>query len=164
MGKSNNFTKNSESPNTRICQSCGKKNSLNAVFCIECGKKMDKIILPFSDIYSENKNVSILPFASTKMEPVLSETKKVSKHKNIRTGVSNQKPKKPPKNKEIIKDEIFTKKDNIKSELNEDILINNSSEILSPLDEIKKANDLLGMGAITKEEFEIIKTKYIKRI
>ncbi|MGZ7209726.1 MAG: SHOCT domain-containing protein [Methanobacterium sp.] len=35
------------------------------------------------------------------------------------------------------------------------------SEQISPMDEIKKAKDLLDAGAITEEEFEAIKKKYL---
>lgn len=35
------------------------------------------------------------------------------------------------------------------------------TEELSPMDEIKKAKELMDMGAITEEEFEAIKKKYL---
>ena len=37
-------------------------------------------------------------------------------------------------------------------------------ENLDPVDKIKKAKDLLDIGAITQEEFEQIKNKYLERI
>lgn len=200
-----------ERQNKRICPSCGKINSLKAEFCINCGKKMNKIILPFAEIYSENKkekinneidddsnqidNTSTLPFATIKMEPnKLSRTIKVlnnkkigkdsdkilissyagtniesfrhsigSNNKKIQTGLNNPSTKEDPTNTKIIVDETNLKKSLSKKDVTE----NNSSETLipiSPLDEIKKANKLLEIGAITKDEFQIIKTKYIEKI
>ena len=173
MEKSRNIRESNKSKNKRICPSCGKINSLTAEFCVECGKKMNEVILPFADIFSPNKeeinndeidNVSLIPFADTKMEPISpSEIKKDPKNKKIRPDLINPKTMTDTINKKIFKCNTDLKK----SQPTEDIIKNNLSEVLipiSPLDEIKKANELLKIGAITKEEFEVIKTKYLEKI
>ena len=155
-----------ETANNWICQSCGKKNSLKAEYCIECGKKIQKVKLPFADIlpkddidYETDKDmdkVPLYPFAHIKMEPVkISETKKTSKNQLSQV-------KKVPQQK-IKSDNIHPKKSQLDEDLNKKDSLSNLIPF-NPLDEIKKANEMLKTGLITEEEFEIIKTKYLKKI
>jgi hypothetical protein len=52
----------------------------------------------------------------------------------------------------------------ISDEINENDPSSEGNSEINPLNAIKKANELLQIGAITEEEFEIIKNKYIEKI
>ena len=289
---SNNDIKNQNYPdNKRICQFCAKKNSMNAEFCIECGKKLPKFEIPFInkslsaedlikdkngksklnsvnnnrnhveragkketikngkvvdnaadfpqnkvknlDInsnkntcpYCGNNNPDIAKFCITcgnalhtritqkigsktpeNNNPINNIKNKHSNHINIQKnnksypnlniqkcgncGNTNKldakfcvtcgKPLQKTKKHEL---EINQQKNldhiNKKEDINSNPLDiqnkpvdltnvgNLSSEVnseINPLDAIKKANELLQIGAITEEEFETIKIKYIKKI
>lgn len=103
--------------NSRICQNCAAKNSLNAKFCIECGEPITKISLPFSDMQIQD------------VQPIENDNKMNNSN-----------------------DENIAERRPLKiSETN-------------PLDEIRKAKELLDMGAITEGDYEIIKNKYLEMI
>lgn len=143
--------------NKRICQSCGYRNPHTAEFCIECGEKMPKFTLPFADAseYDEdngrNEDKVLLPFADIMLEHA--ELPEIKKNEN----------------KITTDEEKFADKSPTLDEFNETNpeIIEDKSEVtlqISPLDEIKKAKELLEIGAITEEEFQIIKNKYLEKI
>ena len=59
--------------NKRICQSCGKKNSMTAELCIECGKKLLKYEIP-----SINKSLSAEDLIKDKNEKSILNSKRKS--------------------------------------------------------------------------------------
>ena len=119
----------------KVCPACNGKNLKTAKFCVVCGKNFD------------------------------------IEHK------SSDHPKETEENtKQTITPEIKVPKDilNInnksrdESNKSEELISNEESETgtgyIDPVEKIKKGKELLDMGAITSEEFENIKKKYLERI
>jgi ribosomal protein L40E len=70
-----------------------------------------------------------------------------------------------PKNNKIMNNVTDSEKTiKISDEINENDPSSEGNSEINPLNAIKKANELLQIGAITEEEFEIIKNKYIEKI
>jgi predicted amidophosphoribosyltransferase len=118
----------------KVCPACNGKNLKTAKFCVVCGKNFD------------NKQTS-------SDHPKETEEKTESR---------------------VITPEIKVPKDllNINKESKEesnkgDELISNEqpeTSYIDPVEKIKKSKELLDMGAITSEEFENIKKKYLEQI
>ena len=221
MVSNRDIEKKDADSNKRICQTCRKKNSLKAEFCIECGNKLPKFIIPFSDtvliedskLKVANENPTPYFAAIEKKQVESSEKKEIQKtdsiiktitdsdgkdikkrysssdnqicqtcgnknpfkakfcitcgkelHKNIMPFSNSNSTKKDriqektqiPKNG-VSYSEIDSKKAVKEEELSNPVETN-------PLDAIKKANELLKIGAISEEEFKTIKAKYIEKI
>ena len=56
----------------------------------------------------------------------------------------------------LLEKKVYENKDNTGLE--------KSTEYIDPVEKIKKSKELLDMGAITSEEFESIKKKYLEQI
>ena len=118
----------------KLCPACNGKNLENAKFCVVCGKNFE-IKNTTSDLAKEED----LKQAST---PEI----KVPK------GILNI-------DKKIDKKYNDPEESNQKSES-----VSNKATYIDPVDKIKKSKELLDMGAITSEEFENIKKKYLEKI
>ncbi len=198
----NDIKKQDVNSNRRICKTCGNKNPLDAEFCITCGIELPKFIIPFSDtIPKENDTIKadkekpILPFADINKKQVdvkdssVNDIKKQDVNSNrricqtcgnknlfnakfcITCGTELPKFTTPfaddnsPKNNKIMNNVMDSEKTiKISDEINENDPSSEGNSEINPLNAIKKANELLQIGAITEEEFEIIKNKYIEKI
>jgi predicted amidophosphoribosyltransferase len=190
----NNIKNLDTNSNENICPNCGNINPDNAKFCIKCGKALHKSItqkigskpkankMPLnnkninSNPLNIQKNNESYPDLNTQKCQTCGNTNKSCAKFCVICGKSLKNTTKPNiesnpqennkslNNKEDIasnpldiqkKSVELIKDGNLSSEVNSEI---------DPLDAIKKANELLQIGAITEEEFETIKTKYIKKI
>lgn len=134
----------------KICPSCKGKNLKNAKFCVVCGKNFDET--EDEDISSHNLSEETIeskkPVTTTKIS-----TPEIKVPNNI-LELKNE-----GENKELNnKDKIAT---NETDEVGEP---ENRTENIDPVEKIKKAKELLDIGAITSEEFENIKKKYLELI
>ncbi len=146
----------------KTCPSCNGKNLKNAKFCVVCGKKFDEEETESPVV--ENETVKEQPSLTDKVndsEQEINEksstqtpSSEIKVPENIIRLKNTQKTEEidNEKNTNNIPDEIESKK----SEQNTDIV--------DPVERIKKAKELLDIGAITSEEFENIKKKYIELI
>ena len=142
----------------KTCPSCNGQNLKNAKFCVVCGEKFDdsssnvkesgktsetgnlnKQKEPTINSYTSNKT----PTPEIKVPDSINELKSTGKEKLDnkkmveRKGVSDESDTQEPR---IVEDKV------------------------DPVEKIKKAKELLDIGAITSEEFENIKKKYLEQI
>jgi ribosomal protein L40E len=126
----------------KICPACKQKNKLEAKFCVICGNSVesvdgyDKSESP-SELLTSKEDSETLPDTLPKSE--LAVTLSEMEDKKNESDV----PSVPTSNTGKYVDR---------------------SENVDPVEKIRKAKELLDMGAITKEEFEQIKNKYLKQI
>ncbi len=122
----------------KSCPSCNSKNLKNAKFCVVCGEKFEEN----NTILTESShNTKDIPSADIKVPESILELK-------------NEGAKKEVSDKKIV--DTTVSKNGMPSE--------NSAENIDPVEKIKKAKELLDIGAITSEEFENIKKKYLEQI
>ncbi len=123
--------------NGQICPSCETESPSTAKYCVGCGEKL------------ENKPHKLLQEAVKTEKPIKIETPKEFKitPRPDDFGRTGQ-----PDTKSLNKIPETTFK-----------TANKYSEV-DPVERIKKAKELLDMGAITQEEFDNIKKKYIDEI
>jgi len=122
----------------QICPSCETENPPTANYCVVCGEKLENT-----------------PYKPIKEAAETEETLKIEKSKDFRI---NSRP----------DDFGITGKPEIKS-INKTpeaktVKATNEEYDADPVERIKKAKELLDMGAITQEEFDIIKKKYLDKI
>ncbi len=129
----------------KICPSCNGKNLKNAKFCIVCGKNFD-------ETEDENRSSHILS------EDTIESEKIVTTKKNSTPEI------KVPNNILELKYEGENEESDKKDEIEEVGKPENKTENVDPVEKIKKAKELLDIGAITSEEFENIKKKYLELI
>lgn len=161
----------------KTCPSCKSENPKSSKFCVVCGEKFDD---------SEKTGESGEKAAAITEEPVLEvpnepliEKTVVEEVKASKTSLLNKVPDKnelvpedssevkPPEikvheNFKNMKKEDLKSEETVKSELPGKTFKEN--EEVDPVDKIKKAKELMDIGAITTEEFEIIKKKYLEKI
>ncbi len=146
----------------KTCPYCNGKNLKNAKFCVVCGKKFDEEETESPAVENETDKEQSSPI--DKLDGSEQELDKKSSRQTPPSEI------KVPEN--IIQLKNTSKKEEIDNEKNTD---NISDEIESkkseektatvdPVERIKKAKELLDIGAITSEEFENIKKKYIELI
>jgi len=128
----------------KICPSCNGKNLKNAKYCVVCGKNFDET--ENEDISSHNLSEDTIESGKTVT------TKKIS---TPEINVSN--------NILELKNEGENEESDKKDETSDNETENRTKNI-DPVEKIKKAKELLDIGAITSEEFENIKKKYLELI
>jgi ribosomal protein L40E len=146
----------------KTCPSCNGKNLKNAKFCVVCGKKFDDEETESHAM--ENETVEEQPYP---IKQVDDSGQELNKKSSIKTPPSEIK---VPEN--IIKLKNTSKTGKIDNDIGtynipDEIESKKSEEktaIVDPVERIKKAKELLDIGAITSEEFENIKKKYIELI
>lgn len=181
-GETPTVTATSTADDFKQCPSCGQKNKPDAKFCIICGHKFEKEsdfekesatekpLKPLVEVVEEEKEV---PLAETK--PIVSPSEDEA---DLQEPVTEQEPVETPETEtpeksvipEVKVPEQF-KSNNVQPE--EEIVPVESTEVQSkeetapaedPVIRIKKAKELLDIGAITQEEFDKIKNKYLDLI
>jgi len=133
----------------KICPSCNGKNLETAKFCIVCGKTFDET--ENEDISSDNgvdEPVESGQTVTTREIP----TPEIIVPNNILELKSEDE----TKDLDVTSDTAAVSGDIGESE--------KVIENVDPVEKIKKAKELLDIGAITSEEFENIKKKYLKLI
>jgi len=145
----------------KTCPSCNGQNLKSAKFCVICGKKFDE---PSNNVTEENVKTSLMKSANQQDKPT----------------IKSYNPTKAPSPEIIVPDSIIELKSTSKGEeeLDNKKMVENTSvsdksgthepeiteEKVDPVEKIKKAKELLDIGAITSEEFEHIKEKYLEQI
>jgi len=127
----------SKNDSKKVCPACNGKNLKTAKFCVVCGKNFDKEETS-SDLPKETKN---------------RESQAITPEIKVPKGILNI-------NKKYESDVESNKKSGL---ISNDIPETGTTHI-DPVEKIKKSKELLDMGAITSEEFEHIKKKYLEQI
>jgi hypothetical protein len=146
----------------KTCPSCKGKNLKNAKFCVVCGKKFDE-----KETESPTMENETVEEQSSPIEKIDDSKQVLDKNSSTQTPPSEIK---VPENiiqlkNTLKKEEINNEKDpaNISDEI-ESKKSEEKTSTVDPVERIKKAKELLDIGAITSEEFENIKKKYIELI
>lgn len=164
----------------KLCPSCNQKNKLDAKFCIICGHKFEengagqKPLEPLVDVVEEKETPTT---ETTETEPpqesFIPEIKVPEQFKSEDKPKSKDKPAKEIPHAEVA--DVESKETapveaipevqpaSVKTEE-----IQETKESTEPGEDpvlkIKKAKELLDIGAITQEEFDRIKNKYLELI
>ncbi|SCG85739.1 zinc-ribbon domain-containing protein [Methanobacterium congolense] len=152
----------------KLCPSCSSKNLKTAKFCVVCGKKFEP--------ESVKETVEPVPSEVEEMTVTPSEPEEIESSK--REGSLLEKIDDQDETEETVKDSEETLE--VSGEVSEELSVETpSSEALKPgkpeklpteqvevdpVEKIKKAKELLDIGAITQEEFDEIKRKYLEMI
>jgi ribosomal protein L40E len=178
-------------PDYKICPSCNQKNKPDAKFCIICGHKFatengEKPMESLVDVVSEEETVvTEAPEAETQVSETVEvpepetpvneiaevpepETPTVeaveapeSEIPEIKVPKHYQKEETP--SEEVTAQAVPAKKTSLKETVSADEKLS-SEPAEDPVVKIKKAKELLDIGAITQEEFDRIKNKYLELI
>ncbi len=159
----------------KLCPSCNQKNKPDAKFCIICGHKFEeddagqKPLEPLVDVVAEKETpINETTETDTPQESTIPEIKVPEQF------TSEDKPaeKVPP----VEVAEVESKEEATPAEVIPEVqpAAVKTDEILEtkqrtapaedPVQQIKKAKELLDIGAITQEEFDRIKNKYLELI
>jgi hypothetical protein len=165
---------NTPADDYKLCPSCNQKNKLDAKFCIICGHKFEensagqKPLEPLVDVVEEKETPTTeTTEAEPPQESVIPEIKVPEQFK------SEDKPAKeiPPievaevESKETAPAEAIPEVQPAAVKTEEKHETKESTETgEDPVLKIKKAKELLDIGAITQEEFDRIKNKYLELI
>lgn len=179
-------------PDYKLCPSCNQKNKLDAKFCIICGHKFEdetpgeKPLEPLTEVVGEKESpvtqsgIVIPPTqdttderAATSVETTKTPEEKTSQETIPEIKVPEQfksKDKSEDKSEAVTPPEAQPSEESVPAKLiKEEQTSNQITKEESPIDEdpvqkIKKAKELLDIGAITQEEFDRIKNKYLDLI
>lgn len=180
----------SESPvDYKVCPSCSQKNKLNAKFCIICGHKFEDDENTTTPSETPSTSGSDFPSAKNVLESENESTPEPISESPDTATVEEETPVIPEikvpdhlksenaDNKSQIQEEVTQTTENSVPETSESLESAESLEseqpVISaeeqdigtdPVEKIKKAKELLDIGAITQEEFDEIKNKYLKQI
>ena len=161
---------NEAESNMLLCPECGNENKINSKFCTRCGSNLlekrvtpaagenevESLVCPECSFEnSQNSKFCIgcganLKEASNEENINLSSTKNDEKEVRITIKDGNMSDEEAPLDTEV----------NSKYDMGEEDVVEQASEA-SILDEIKKAKELLDMGAISPEEYQKIKDNYL---
>lgn len=141
-----------------ICPECQSENKLESKFCIKCGSNLketsnESIEDDVSDIEMNEEEVQLDIKNGTSSDNEIADAHEI----HLDAESTNPLDKKVENNAEISSDI-----ENISEEEVDDHP--ESDAKTSVLDEIKKAKELLDMGAISEEEYEKIKSKYLEQL
>jgi len=144
----------------KVCPACKGKNLKNAKFCVACGEKFDES----ADSEGEEKSEeyikpSLMDKVNTGNKPDIETSKKVTAEIKVPQSIIELKNK---AKKEELDDEKGVADTVLLDET--DVAEHERVENVDPVEKIKKAKELLDMDAISSEEFENIKKKYLDKI
>ena len=165
--------------NSIICPSCGSENKPNSKFCTGCGNNLLETIVDAPEANETEMNSLICPecsfennqgskfciscgnsleISNESIEDVNSFNTEMNNEKEVYLTIKdgNSHDEKIDDKQEV---QLDAESENASDKEMEDIL-EQPAEV-NILDEIKKAKELLDMGAISQEEYEIIKSKYL---
>ncbi len=142
----------------KTCPSCNGQNLKNAKFCVICGEKFDES----SSNVKESRKTSEMGNLNKQKEPTInSNTSNKTPTPEIKVPDSINELKSTGKEKLDNKKMVERKGVSDESDTQEPII---AEDKVDPVEKIKKAKELLDIGAITSEEFENIKKKYLEQI
>ncbi|MGB9978615.1 zinc-ribbon domain-containing protein [Methanobacterium sp.] len=157
---------NESKSNMIICPECGTENKLNSKFCIGCGSNLLETSVNTHDA-NKIENSSICPECSFENNSSSkfciscgSSLKEVpNENRNSFNTETDEKEVQLIIKEGMDEQEVPLGTENVPD--NEMSDVQEQNDEVNILDEIKKAKELLDMGAISEEEYEKIKSRYI---
>ena len=151
-------------PDFKLCPSCNSKNLKTAKFCVVCGKKFQP--------ESEEETTETFPGEVEEFPLTSQPSEEPEEIKSAKTeGSLLEKLEDKDETEETVKDseetlEIGSEDVSLETESPEVLKPEpqEAPEKVDPVEKIKKAKELLDIGAITQEEFDDIKRKYLEMI
>ncbi|MDD1763187.1 MAG: zinc ribbon domain-containing protein [Methanobacteriaceae archaeon] len=162
-------TSSETSKDYKICPSCQNKNPVGAKFCVVCGHT-------FKEETKPSEKPESLPEETIEKPEIIQEETPEKPEEDVHEADLPQleefeASKKEPEVLAPDEGEISPGEEPLESqEESEDVLKEESTEDITkpgdidPVERIKKAKELLDMGAITQEDFDRIKSKYLDEI
>jgi ribosomal protein L40E len=153
----------------KLCPSCNQKNEINAKFCVICGHKFQESVNVDEAPAEPTEKVAAEPVEEVVSEPTpevveeipeTTDIPEIKVPKDLKLDTAEMEAE-PVQDSAVDEETVQSEPAEI-GETNQ--LDESDKENLDPVDKIKKAKDLLDIGAITQEEFEQIKNKYLERI
>lgn len=178
----------------KVCPSCNQKNKANAKFCIVCGHKFEgpDIVNQSEEIEEGTVKTSVTETEEETPIPTEDEIEQSVTKEETPEIVPDEPSEEVPKPTVVpeIKVPEHLRSEDSQSEANvpaqeigepaevEEVPVETESaeaqqtteandlavEDVDPMEKIKKAKELLDIGAITQEDFDNIKNKYLKQI
>lgn len=176
--------------NSKECPSCHTQNPSTAKFCVGCGEKLgtaepEKPLKPeIEESELEQKSVSTDDMeeetTAKESEPKITSRPDDFGRTNQQKVIEDSKISEPPTSEKaspeklepIVPKSTEEKPEPVKTKAPEPPVVKQTKPVVTsteekaipdadPVKRIKKAKELLDMGAITEEEFEMIKNKYL---
>lgn len=162
---------------SKLCPSCNQVNEINAKFCVICGHKFEEsvdieetpaesteevVAEPTEGVVATESTGEVAEPTQEVVEENVPETHEIPEIK-VPEHLKSDNESETESIQETGDDEVVVQPEsNAFSETQQ--LDESEEENIDPMAKIKKAKDLLDIGAITQEEFEQIKNKYLERI
>ena len=149
-----------ESPNARECPSCHTQNPPTAKFCVGCGEKLEK-----PEIETEKGFSPVIkgPEESAPEKPI-QKKHYVTNRPDDFSKSRKLEPIVPTDQKTAPEVETFTPPATETRNCEPETGTPKTKSDVDPVERIKKAKELLDLGAITQEDFDKIKNKYLDEI
>ena len=166
----------------KLCPSCNQKNKLDAKFCIICGHKFEedagqKPLEPLVDVVERKEAPTTeTPEKETAQESVIPEIMVPEQFKSENKPAEEVFSSEVESKEEVTPATVESKEETVPTEAIPEIQqtavkteeIPKTKQSTEPIEDpvlrIKKAKELLDIGAITQEEFDKIKNKYLELI
>jgi len=148
----------------KTCPSCQGQNLKSAKFCVVCGEKFDG--KSSNNVIEETGKTSVMGSLSAKEDKPLTNKSYAfdkSPSPEIKVPDSIVELKNKGKREEKLEDEKNVERTVVpgESDIQEPKI---TPDMVDPVEKIKKTKELLDIGAITSEEFDHIKKKYLEQI
>jgi ribosomal protein L40E len=185
----NTETLTEETEDFKMCPSCNQKNKPNAKFCIICGHKFEDSTDGDDTAETVSEEEDSFPSAQEVLESSPEElNSETGTDESIETTSDEPVEIVTDESIETISDDLSAEEtknasipeikvpEDLKAEKNEETIVEEEPEAqetkmaesaeddVDPVEKIKKAKELLDIGAITQEEFDNIKNKYLGQI
>jgi ribosomal protein L40E len=153
----------------KICPACKQKNKLEAKFCVICGNKFEKETVP-GELLSSSKptkeNIIKYPSPEAQYEDTVGgkseETRDIDREIPEIRATKHLQSQEAEETTSMKNETVTPSVPSGKTETSGGL--SKLSKNVDPVEKIRKAKELLDMGAITQEEFEQIKNKYLEQI
>lgn len=139
-----------QSKKYKICPNCQNRNPQDAKFCVVCGNTFKEDEQPETSTskplqtITPQKTEEPEPSTSSEAQEIKEELEKEEETESVKPPIPSAPPQEVPAPEETLPEHQVGD--------------------IDPVERIKKAKELLDIGAITQEDFEKIKNKYLEEI
>jgi membrane protease subunit (stomatin/prohibitin family) len=150
----------------KLCPSCSSKNLKTAKFCVVCGKKFEPEAVKetVEPVPAEVEEVPLTVHPSEREEIKSTPTEGSLLEKLEDVDETGETVKDSEETSEMGSEDVSVETESVELLKSETQEIPKQEVEVDPVEKIKKAKELLDIGAITQEEFDEIKRKYLEMI
>jgi ribosomal protein L40E len=143
---------------SKICPSCNQKNKADAKFCIVCGHKFEESAGSDAGTVQPSSagTVEETPAINNEPSEEVQETQAIPEIKVPEQLQTEEE----PVQKAGDAGDVTIQPESVETQQSTE----SPDEDVNPVEKIKEAKDLLDIGAITQEDFDKIKNKYLEKI